>query len=109
MEEDKNIKRRRSGHGCPGGAVERGGQIFYVTVREKAGRNPGSFRCFVFQVSVRDRQGQRNAVLLPTGKGRNNQWPEKSFEGMSDAEIRQYMIERDKRKQEDYIYDCSWP
>lgn len=46
----------------PEGAVERGGQIFYVTVREKPEEIRG-IPLLCVQVSVRDRQGQETLFI----------------------------------------------
>lgn len=71
MEKIKYKEKTQRFMAVPEGAVERGGQIFYVTVREKPEEIRG-VPLLCVQVSVRDRK----RCLLPTGKGRNNQWPE---------------------------------
>ena len=70
MEKIKYKEKTQRFMAVPEGAVERGGQIFYVTVREKPEEIRG-VPLLCVQVSVRDRQGQAgtgNAVYYPQEK-----------------------------------------
>lgn len=62
MEKIKYKEKTQRFMAVPEGAVERGGQIFYVTVREKPEEIRG-IPLLCVQVSVRDRQGQETLFI----------------------------------------------